>query len=249
MKKQWRIPLLLLTLLAVAVAVAVSRLPSGRFVSQLAFLASVLLALLFGLSLFPAGSAGGRIAQWAGRLAVVCAVLFVLNFIIVELFLLSGAHSDPEQPLSHVLVLGAGLNGETPSLMLQARLQAALSYLEKYPDAQVVVAGGQGQGETIAEAEAMRRYLVRRGIVENRILLEDQSTNTADNVRFSLPLFPQGVTQIGVVSNEFHLYRARQIMKDNGLTPVAIAAPTPYWYLKIFGYIREYFSMIYYWVF
>ena len=249
MKKRWRFLFLLLSLLAVTVSIMVAHLPSGRFVSVLFLLAGVFFALLFGLSLFPAASLGGRIARWVYRISFVCFALFLISFLVVEILLLSGARSDPEQPLSHIIVLGAGLNGETPSLALQSRLQAAISYLESYPDAHVIVSGGQGEGETIPEAEAMRRYLMRGGIAESRILVEDQSASTADNIRFSRPLIPEGVTKVGVVSNEFHLCRARVICRDNGLDPVAIAAPTPYWYLKILYYIREYFTMVYYWVF
>ena len=74
-------------------------------------------------------------------------------------------------------------------LTLARRLDAALAYLEENPKAYVVVSGGQGAGEDISEAEAMRRYLAARGIEESRILMEDKSMSTLENFLFSCLLY------------------------------------------------------------
>jgi uncharacterized SAM-binding protein YcdF (DUF218 family) len=174
-------------------------------------------------------------------------ILWVVSFVVVEGLILGGAHSDPEESADCVLVLGAGLNGTYPSYALMARLNKAISYLRQYPDAPVVVSGGQGEGESITEAEAMYRYLTRYGIDAERIRQEDQAVNTDENIKFSIPLMPDGTTSVAVVSNEFHLFRARALLRRSGMTPLALSADTPLWYLKLIYHIREYFSVVYLW--
>lgn len=94
----------------------------------------------------------------------------------------------PKDKQLTVMVFGCYVRGEEPGRTLTTRLDAALSLLKRYPNADCIVSGGQGSNEAISEAEAMRRYLVSRGIAEERITLEDRSTNTSENLEYTFAI-------------------------------------------------------------
>ena len=94
----------------------------------------------------------------------------------------------PKDEQLTVMVFGCYVRGEEPGRTLTTRLDAALSLLKRYPNADCIVSGGQGSNEAISEAEAMRRYLVSRGIAEERITLEDRSTNTSENLEYTFAI-------------------------------------------------------------
>ncbi len=100
-----------------------------------------------------------------------------------------------------------------------------MEYLVSHPEAKVIVSGGQGEDEDIPEAHSMRNYLMVHGIDESRILIEDQSTNTYENLKFSIDLYD--VKHAVVVSNTYHLYRTKIIAKRLGMRMEALAAETP----------------------
>lgn len=153
-------------------------------------------------------------------------------------------------PVDAVIVLGAGVNGETPSAALWSRIRAAEDYLEIHPDVPVVLSGGQGAGEAISEAEAMRRALWKEDEAENaRLLLEERSTNTAENFRFSKALLEEWgldteTATIAVVTNDFHCFRAHMIAQKQGLQTVDVPAELPWWWLTANYYLREAFAVV-----
>lgn len=153
-------------------------------------------------------------------------------------------------PVDAVIVLGAGVNGETPSAALWSRIRAAEDYLEIHPDVPVVLSGGQGAGEAISEAEAMRRALWKEDGSENaRLLLEERSTNTAENFRFSKALLEErgldtGAATIAVVTNDFHCFRAHMIARRQGLKTIDVPAELPWWWLTANYYLREAFAVV-----
>lgn len=167
---------------------------------------------------------GGRIALlFIGSVTAFCAVscsIFTVNMIVFAEYKID----DP----GAVIVLGCQVRGETPSTMLARRLDAALETLSEYPDAVCVVSGGKGSGEDISEAEAMRRYLVERGISDERIILEDRSVDTRGNIRYSAELLKErGIDSAVIVTNEFHQYRADIYARRNGLTVGHHSGKTP----------------------
>ena len=153
-------------------------------------------------------------------------------------------------PVDAVIVLGAGVNGETPSAALWSRIRAAEDYLEIHPDVPVVLSGGQGAGEAISEAEAMRRALWKEDGAENaRLLLEERSTNTAENFRFSKALLEERgldteTATIAVVTNDFHCVRAHMIAQRQGLKTIDVPAELPWWWLTVNYYLREAFAVV-----
>ena len=147
-------------------------------------------------------------------------------------------------PVDAVIVLGAGVNGETPSAALWSRIRAAEDYLEIHPDVPVVLSGGQGAGE------AIRRALWKEDRAENaRLLLEERSTNTAENFRFSKALLEEwgldtGTATIAVVTNDFHCFRAHMIARRQGLKTIDVPAELPWWWLTANYYLREAFAVV-----
>ena len=152
-----------------------------------------------------------------------------------------------------VIVLGAGLSGENVGTHLARRLDVAIDYLNENQQAVVVVTGGVGIGQSISEAEAMRRYLVQNGIADNRIIKEDASTRTLDNLAFAQEIlverFPDGFRAV-LVSNDFHIFRVVSMARSLGLgyEAVGLGAATPLLTLPV-NYIRELAAIIHFWIF
>ncbi|MBR5537305.1 MAG: YdcF family protein [Clostridia bacterium] len=191
-----------------------------------------------------------RIAKIVKTLTFTALFAFFVSFVWVEGLILThdGGTENPTAPT--LVVLGAGLNGDQPSLTLIARLQTALDYLEAHPDAVAVVTGGQGRYETVTEASAMANWLVRKGVDPGRIYPEEQSTDTRENLRNALDLMErEGLSQpIAVVSNSFHLYRAAVLAEQAGFDGVqTLSAPVPkvpLRWLSASVYLREYCSIL-----
>ena len=118
--------------------------------------------------------------------------------------------------LDEIIVLGAQVRDSGPSRVLRSRLNAAASYLEENPDTVCIVSGGQGPNEPCTEAEAMKNYLVEKGIPEDQILLEDKSTTTVENLKFSSRFLNRREDSVGIVTNNFHMFRSLKLARKNG---------------------------------
>ena len=160
---------------------------------------------------------------------------------------------EPERSCQYLIVLGAGVNGTTPSQSLQERIDAAGDYLKAHPEVQCILSGGQGDQEDISEAECMFRALTAKGIAPERFWLEDKSTSTKENIAFSLALLQEKVgeipEEIGILSSQYHLYRAGYFVREQGLQPVCIGAKTARIELFISYFVREIFAVCFYSVF
>lgn len=173
------------------------------------------------------------------------AVLAVMG--ISTAFIVSGATQRDREPADYLIILGAGLRGERVSLTLQQRLDAAL---EVVGEEKIVVSGGQGSGETITEAEAMKRYLIDHGFPEERILTEDASTNTKENLAYSRQVIEAdaGVLidqlRIKIISNDYHCYRAKMLAERQGYQLVSTYGGYTTPLLIPTYYIRESLALI-----
>ncbi len=129
-----------------------------------------------------------------------------------------------------IVVLGAKVNGTEPSRILAQRIDAAEAYLHANPDSVAVLSGGQGADEGISEAQCMCNVLTQRGIAPERLLLEESSTSTMENLQFSLELLEKTTGSrpetVGVVSSEFHLFRAAMYARGLGIRTVGIPGRT-----------------------
>lgn len=187
---------------------------------------------------------------------IVLAALLVLGaavFAVFEAPVISNAKTDADPQSDYLIVLGAGVNGSAPSLSMVNRLEAALDYLEAYPDAVAIVSGGQGAGEDVTEASAMRDWLVAHGMPESRIVQEDQSTSTRENLENSFAIIRSRggdpADGVAVVSSEYHLYRAKQMARALGAKPLGVAAETTLPTMRANYFIREAFAAAYMQVF
>lgn len=149
--------------------------------------------------------------------------------------------------LDYIIVLGAQVKEDGPSVVLKYRLDSAINYLNQNPETICIVSGGQGSNETRTEAEGMYDYLTTHGIASERILLEDQSKNTMENIKYSKLLLDESYQNVGIVTNNFHTFRAVRIAKAQGLHNVCgIAAESTALYLpnnvlrECLGILKEY---------
>ena len=182
------------------------------------------------------------------RVAVLGRVLFGLflaSFVAIQGLILSGERTDDAvYAADYVLVLGAHIYDDRPSAALQSRLDVAARLLEDNPDARLVLCGGQGPDEIMPEAHMMRDYLLAGGVPENRLLVEDESNNTIQNIANAKAEFDLAGQKTAVITNEFHLARARRLMAQAGLESAGMPAPTPYVSLRLVSHLREYCSTL-----
>jgi uncharacterized SAM-binding protein YcdF (DUF218 family) len=182
------------------------------------------------------------------RLVRIGIVVLLASFTLIESLLLYNTEDSLPSRVDYLIILGAGLNGDKLSWTLWERVDKGLKVLQTNKDMRVVVSGGKGPGEWITEAEAMQRYLVEKGIAKERIIKEEQSTSTMENFRFARELLVQQPSYepsepVLVITNDFHMFRSKILARRNGINPVGVPSPTP-WYLRPNAYLREYFAVV-----
>lgn len=229
----------------------ISLFPAYRFSACLTFGLSFLALVFRLLTLY--GVRHPRPARFLKTMLIVVLCLVLLAAAVTGFFVIKGSYGSADTPCEYLIVLGAGVNGTVPSLSLQDRLTAAKAYLEANPDTLCVVSGGQGPGEQISEAACMAEWLTAHGIDADRILLEDKATSTQENLAYSLDLIEQhtGIRpeKAGIISSEYHLFRAGLMAQREGLTPIGIPAATHRASLKLNYFLREIAAVWYYLIF
>lgn len=166
--------------------------------------------------------------KWVIRLGVVLLAVCIAVYIWLGEEMKQGFQPAANGTATYMIVLGAKVKtGGIPSLSLKNRLEEAVKYLNKYPHVKVIVSGGQGADEDRTEASVMFKYLQDKGIETNRILIEDQSTSTYENLLFSKELLPKGTKKITILSNDFHLQRAKYLAESLGFEVDVVVAKTP----------------------
>nr|WP_243108315.1 YdcF family protein [Butyrivibrio sp. X503] len=151
----------------------------------------------------------------------------------------------PDKDLDYIILLGAGLNGTEPSNPYRVRIKRAGEYLSENEETIVIASGGQGEYEQISEAECAKRVLVRDyGIDESRIFLEEKSTDTHENLKFSLEIIGDPTARVGIVTNSFHEHRALAIAKKVGFENADPVPATTLLPVGIHYVVREFFGMV-----
>lgn len=187
------------------------------------------------------------------RILLVLTCIGLVYFCIVEIPIIKNARTDKDAERPYLIVLGAAVYGDRPSLTLVRRLEGALDYLEKYPESVAIVSGGMGPGETVTEAQAMHDWLRSRGIDEERIIQEDKATSTKENLSFSFEKIrergdsPEG--NVAIVSSAYHLFRAKSMARLQGVDAAGVAAPWGFPMVMLNYFIREAFGVTHLWVF
>ena len=163
-------------------------------------------------------------------------VIFLLMLVVLLLIIwfgskvVGGMTAKPQESLDYVIVLGARVRDDQPTRALRKRLDRAMEYAKENPDTIFILSGGQGPDEGISEAQCMYNYMEEKGMDTSRLLMEDRSTSTLENMQFSAAFLEKEKDRIGIVSNNFHIYRALLLAERVGYENVCgIPASSDFW--------------------
>lgn len=188
-------------------------------------------------------SKGGTVVLYVAGIIAAAAMLTVVTETV--LMVKSAVNRPPANTTA--VVLGCSVKGTRPSRILQERLDAAYVYLTENEKAVCVLSGGQGDGEDISEAECMYRYLTEKGISPKRLIKEDVSTNTEENLLYARQLLEQHElgNEITIITSEFHEYRANAMAEKLELVSYSTPSRTFFLYFPTY-YVRELYGILYY---
>lgn len=177
---------------------------------------------------------------------ITCGLLF---FVGVECILISKGFEDYDKKSDYIVILGAQVNGSSISASLKYRLDASLVLHELHPSSTILVSGGKGPGEDDSEAYFMKEYLMEHNVPEDKIIMEDKSKNTNQNLSFTKKILDEKSKDytITIVTNAFHTYRAQMIADNLELDAHTYAAPMHKISIPNF-YIREFFGICKDWI-
>lgn len=176
------------------------------------------------------------------------AIVFILMFISTLACVYHAGEYSAEHEKT-VIVLGCKVRGTVPSIALEGRTRQAIKHLEQNSDAVVILSGGQGPDEKISEAECMKNIMVKSGIDESRIYLEDKSTNTDENIAFSKRIIDENKlsSNVAIATSNYHQKRAIMIAEKNGLTAASLPSDTDR-FSRLTFYTREVFGVWVQWI-
>ena len=140
--------------------------------------------------------------------------------------------------LDYVVVLGAGLIGDQVTPLLASRIEKGIAIYQKHPGSKLIMSGGQGPDELMAEGQAMANYAFEQGIPVEDIVIENQSTNTEENLKFSYALMKPG-TRFALVTNYYHVFRALLLARKLKIKCIGYGARTKF-YFSLNAFIREF---------
>ena len=180
--------------------------------------------------------------KWSWLKAFLC--IFVLLFLVIESFIVKGFFERGSKDLDYIILLGAKVNGTTPSLSLQYRILEAGNYLMENQGTVAILSGGQGDDEGISEAQCMYEQLISMGIKAERLIMEDQSTSTSENIKYSSQWIENKKCSIGIVTNNFHIFRAVGIAKKMGYKKAEGIAAKSVWWMQPKNMIREFLAIL-----
>lgn len=152
-------------------------------------------------------------------------ISFVLLFVCTLGYVISGTIDNTENE-STLIILGCAVHGERPSRPLNQRINKAYQYLLKNKSSVAILSGGQGPDELISEALCMYNVLTEKGIDADRLILEDESKSTFENIRNSKKIIEENnlSDKVVIVTNDYHIRRAEIVAFKEGLKPKRLAA-------------------------
>lgn len=230
-------------------SVSIYRVGSGTF----SFIIWLVGAVFFGMAFILAGNGRWmKVPSGVRKLSygLIAALLIVATICISAM--ISHFGDKGRTDLDYLIVLGAQMRESGPSIIFRYRLDAAYDYLMDNPETICIISGGQGGNESVSEGEGGKAYLVEKGIEPDRIIAETKALDTVENISYSLDIIKENedgtdnTSTIGIVTNNFHLFRGIHLAK--GLTKgevYGVAAYTVPWYLpnnmvrECFGIIRD----------
>ena len=204
----------------------------------------LLIALILFYTLMPlVGLKFPRFAKFFTRICTVCLIIGLIVVGITEALIVKASFGDPKEQVQYMVVLGAKVRNDGPSVSLWDRIYGAAEYLEEHPDTIAIVSGGQGADEPMTEAQAMYDELIALGIDPERVWLEEKATSTWENLTFALDLIEEKTGErpekLGILSSEYHLFRAKLFAKECGVEAVGIPARPSRLSQRINHFMRE----------
>lgn len=189
---------------------------------------------------------GRKFPKFSKAVTRIFTILLCIGLLVVgvtEALIIKASFGTPNETAEYVLILGAKVRHDGPSVSLMNRIDAAYDYLTAHPDAVAIVSGGKGPDEPMTEAQCMYDHLIARGIDPERVWMEDKATSTWENLNFSLALIEEKTgtrpEKLGVLSSEYHLFRASLFTKACGVEFVGIPAHTTRVSQQINHFMRE----------
>lgn len=182
-------------------------------------------------------------------IALIPILLLAFSFLFVEFQIVSFSMRGCDPDARYVIVLGSQIRSDGPSNDYKARLDSAYEYLMEYPDVKLITTGGKGENEPISEGEGGAVYLKEKGIAETRILVEDESVNTYENLANAGKIMKEDGGDIGrdgivIVSADYHLFRASLLARELGYKNVSFKGGHGLAVLLPHYYTREFFALI-----
>ena len=184
---------------------------------------------------------------WGRWLCLAAAGVLAQGFLALYLVVwIKSGEDDDAVPSDCIVVLGAKAHGLEPGRVLRARLEQAQKAYEQGLGGKILVCGGKGTDETVSEAEAMAAYLKAQGVPDEDILLEKDSRNTRENLRFAKRIMEaNGYQTCVVVTSDYHMARARLLAAQEGLSATGSRARSE-WPGAWLSRVRECLSWIKY---
>lgn len=215
--------------------------------------AGIFITILVGIALLLYGTFfaffNKLLPKWL-KIAILAVVVLAVLF--VSFLHIKGNIDNVIYKEDVLIVLGASIDKDTPSVALKERLNVAVEYHKKNPEARIVVSGGQGPQETITEAAAMETYLISKGVPQDIIIKEETSTSTYENFSNSKAILDASFEEpysVAFVTNDYHIYRAESVAKLVGIESVTHIHSSTKWYMILQGTLRECLAVVKYWMF
>lgn len=215
---------------------------------NIGIIGTLLLGAVFLLCGFFQSTVARKIPKWLKHLFVSGVALAI---VFTAFLLIYGAADHVTYHEDTVIVLGSGIKGEKISVGLRGRLDSAVAYYAKNPDAVIVVSGGQGPQEVITESLAMERYLLGKGIPQEKIIKEENAANTYENFMFSKKLLDERFNRpysVVFITSDYHVFRAESIAKTAGFADVSNYHSKTKWYSVIPSCLRECVGVLRFWI-
>jgi len=210
----------------------------------------IFLGLLSAIGLYNLIIKKGFISIGQGKIIAGIEIFFfigLVSFVFIEILIILSAREKHTGKSDYLIILGAGLTGKIPSSPLLQRLYSSLEYVEINPNIKIVVSGGRGTDESITEAEAMKRFLIKHGVDKDNIIKEERSTSTLENLKFTTEILKEldkkKNIEVTIVTNNFHIFRSKFLAKRQGLKAFGYSAPL-HLMLVPNCFVREYFAVI-----
>jgi len=212
-----------------------------------------LLSVLFALLLFAFFVFWPAVQNWIkgplsaagyGIVSFIAVYLLSLMAMYVLAAVLNLIHLRKSRNADYIVVLGAGLMGKRVTPLLASRIDRGIELLRYNPNAVLILSGGQGPGEDMTESEAMAAYAVDHGVDVQKIVMEQKSTSTQENLLYSRTLMEHENPKIIIVTTAYHVFRALVLARQQGIKCVGFGAKTK-WYFTLNALIREFIGYLY----